>query len=96
MVPLAADAQPAAQPARSQATAHLIGGNAETSQAVRIVVGLTVLALLPAILICVTAFLRIIIVLSMLRHAIGMPETPPNMVLIGLALFLRIYGAPDA
>ena len=63
----------------------------ETAQAVRIVVGLTALAILPALLICLTAFLRIIIVLSMLRHAIGMPETPPNTVLLGLALFLTLF-----
>ena len=67
------------------------GASAETAQAVRIVVGLTALAILPALLICLTAFLRIIIVLSMLRHAIGMPETPPNTVLIGLALFLTLF-----
>ncbi len=64
---------------------------AETSQALRIVLGLTVLAVLPALLVCITAFLRIIIVLSMLRHAIGMTETPPNTVLIGLALFLTLF-----
>ncbi|WP_233259679.1 flagellar type III secretion system pore protein FliP [Ramlibacter sp. WS9] len=63
----------------------------ETAQAVRIVVGLTALAILPALLVCLTAFLRIIIVLSMLRHAIGMPETPPNTVLLGLALFLTLF-----
>jgi flagellar biosynthetic protein FliP len=62
-----------------------------TSEAVRIVLGLTVLAVLPALLVCVTSFLRIIIVLSMLRHAIGMQETPPNTVLIGLALFLTLF-----
>ena len=64
---------------------------AETAQAVRIVVGLTALAILPALLVCLTAFMRIVIVLSMLRHAIGMPETPPNTVLIGLALFLTLF-----
>jgi flagellar biosynthetic protein FliP len=63
----------------------------DTAQALRIVLGLTVLAILPALLVCVTSFLRIIIVLSMLRHAIGMPETPPNPVLIGLALFLTLF-----
>ncbi len=63
----------------------------ETAQAVRIVVGLTALAILPALLICLTAFLRVIIVLFMLRHAIGMPETPPNTVLLGLALFLTLF-----
>jgi flagellar biosynthetic protein FliP len=62
-----------------------------TSQALRIVLGLTVLAILPALLVCLTSFLRIVIVLSMLRHAIGMPETPPNPVVIGLALFLTLF-----
>lgn len=62
-----------------------------TSTPIRIIVGLTALAVLPALLVCVTSFLRIIIVLSMLRHAIGMPETPPNMALIGMALFLTMF-----
>jgi flagellar biosynthetic protein FliP len=62
-----------------------------TSQAVRIVLGLTLLSVVPALLVCVTSFLRIIVVLSMLRHAIGMQETPPNTVLIGLALFLTLF-----
>ncbi|MBA2675442.1 flagellar type III secretion system pore protein FliP [Ramlibacter sp.] len=66
-------------------------GSADTAQAVRIVVGLTLLAVVPALLVCMTSFLRSIIVLSMLRHAIGMPETPPNSVLIGLALFLTLF-----
>lgn len=64
---------------------------AETAQALRIVLGLTVLAILPALLTCATSFLRTIIVLSMLRHAIGMQETPPNTALIGLALFLTLF-----
>jgi flagellar biosynthetic protein FliP len=72
------------------ATTHSMA-SPETAQAVRIVVGLTALAILPAILVCATAFLRIIIVLSMLRHAIGLPETPPNTVLLGLALFLTLF-----
>lgn len=63
----------------------------ETAQALRIVLGLTVLAVLPALLVCITSFLRIVIVLAMLRHALGMPETPPNTVLIGLALFLTLF-----
>lgn len=63
----------------------------QTAQALRIVLGLTVLAVLPALLVCLTSFLRTIVVLSMLRHAIGMPETPPNTVLIGLALFMTLF-----
>jgi flagellar biosynthetic protein FliP len=64
---------------------------ADTAQALRVVLGLSVLAILPALLVCVTSFLRIIIVLSMLRQAIGMPETPPNPVLLGLALFFTLF-----
>ena len=67
------------------------GKPADSSLAVRIVLGLTLLAVLPSLLVCLTAFLRIIIVLSMLRHAMGMPETPPNTVLIGLALFMTLF-----
>jgi len=63
----------------------------DTAQALRVVLGLSVLAILPALLVCVTSFLRIVIVLSMLRQAIGMPETPPNPVLIGLALFFTLF-----
>jgi flagellar biosynthetic protein FliP len=67
-----------------------VGGDT-TSQAVRVVVGLTLLAVLPALLVCLTSFLRIITVLSMLRHAIGMQETPPNTALIGIGLFLTMF-----
>lgn len=66
-------------------------GAAETSQALRIVLGLTVLAVLPALVVSLTPFLRIIIVLSMLRHGLGTAETPPNPVLIGLSLFLTLF-----
>jgi flagellar biosynthetic protein FliP len=52
---------------------------------------LTFLAIVPTLLICMTSFTRIVIVLSMVRHGFGMPETPPNAVLISLALFLTIF-----
>jgi flagellar biosynthetic protein FliP len=61
------------------------------SDALRIVMLLTLLAVLPAILIAMTSFTRTIIVLSMLRHAFGMQDTPPNMVLVSLALFLTLF-----
>lgn len=76
-------AMPAAQPSAPQPTGVNGMGNP-----VQIVLGLTLLAALPALLVCLTSFLRIIVVLSMLRHAIGLPETPPNVVLIGMALLL--------
>jgi flagellar biosynthetic protein FliP len=66
-------------------------GGAELASAVKILLGLTVLSLAPAILMSMTAFVRIVIVLSMLRHALGMQETPPNTVIISLSLFLTFF-----
>ena len=63
----------------------------EIAAALKILIGLTVISLVPAFLIALTSFTRIVIVLSMLRHAIGMPETPPNTVLITLSLFLTLF-----
>ena len=62
-----------------------------TADVVRIALILTLMAILPAMLICMTSFIRIVVVLSMIRHAFGMPETPPNQVLISLALFLTAF-----
>jgi len=73
---------------------RLASGGAQPEQvsaALKILLGLTVLSLAPALLVSVTSFIRIVIVLSMLRHAIGMAETPPNTVLISLALFLTLF-----
>jgi flagellar biosynthetic protein FliP len=67
------------------------GGPAQVSSAIKILLGLTVLSLAPAILMSMTSFIRIVIVLSMLRHALGMQETPPNTVIISLALFLTLF-----
>lgn len=58
------------------------------SAAMQIVVLLTVLSLAPAILIMMTSFTRIIIVMSLLRQALGTQQLPPNQILIGLALFM--------
>ncbi len=63
----------------------------KTAEVVRIALILTLMALLPALLIGMTSFVRIAVVLSMIRHAFGMPETPPNQVLISLALFLTVF-----
>lgn len=62
-----------------------------TADALRIALVLTLATVLPAIVISMTAFVRIVIVLSIVRHGLGMPETPPNQVLVGLALFLTIF-----
>lgn len=66
-----------------------INGNA--AETVEILVLLTVVTLLPSILIMMTAFTRIIIVLSFLKNAMGLQQTPPNQVLIGIALFLTLF-----
>ncbi|MEW6191828.1 MAG: flagellar type III secretion system pore protein FliP [Bacillota bacterium] len=58
---------------------------------VKLLILLTILALVPAILVMMTSFTRIVIVLSLLRNALGTHQTPPNQVLIGLALFLTAF-----
>ncbi len=67
-----------------------IGGSA-TGQIMRLVILLTILSLAPSILMMVTSFTRIIVVLSLLRSAMGIQQTPPNSVLISLALFLTAF-----
>ncbi|MFN3535684.1 MAG: flagellar biosynthetic protein FliP, partial [Desulfatiglandales bacterium] len=52
---------------------------------------ITVLSLAPSIVIMLTSFTRIAIVLSLVRQAIGMPQLPPNQVILGLSLFLTLF-----
>jgi len=71
-----------------------IGGNADQGKAatvVQLLFILTVLSLAPAILMMVTSFTRIIIVLSLVRHALGTQQMPSNQIIIGLALFLTFF-----
>lgn len=84
-----AHAQPPAMPALPEALAA-----EEPEQVVmtlRILLGLAVLSLAPALLMTLTSFTRIVIVLSFLRSALGTQQTPPNAVLVGLALFLTLF-----
>jgi flagellar biosynthetic protein FliP len=67
------------------------GDRTQIATAMQILLALTLISLAPAFLIAVTSFTRIIIVLSMLRQALGMQETPPNTVLVTLALFLSLF-----
>lgn len=64
---------------------------AEVSTALQVLLVLTILTVAPAILLMTTAFTRIIIVLSFVRQAMGTQNTPPNQVLLGLALFLTLF-----
>jgi len=66
-------------------------GGQQYSLTFQILILMTVLTLLPAILLAMTAFTRIIIVLSILRQALGMATTPSNQVLTGLSLFLTFF-----
>jgi flagellar biosynthetic protein FliP len=63
----------------------------EVAGALEILALLTILSLAPAILLMLTSFTRIVIVLSLLRHAIGVNQLPPNQVIIGLSLFLTVF-----
>jgi flagellar biosynthetic protein FliP len=82
-----------ASSANAQPAAEAVGQALKQDYApvVRTFVLLSLLAVLPALLIGMTAFTRIIVVLSLLRHALGIPQTPPNSVLITLALFLTLF-----
>ncbi|MBI3419591.1 MAG: flagellar type III secretion system pore protein FliP [Proteobacteria bacterium] len=66
-------------------------GGTTASQVIQLVALITILSLAPSILMMVTSFVRIIVSLSLLRTALGMQQTPPNMVLISLALFLTFF-----
>ena len=67
------------------------GGGQTYSLSLQTLLLLTSLSFLPAVLLMMTAFTRIIIVLSLLRTALATPTSPPNQVLIGLALFLTFF-----
>jgi flagellar biosynthetic protein FliP len=69
----------------------LNGESATLTSTVRILLILTILSLAPAILMMMTSFVRIIVVLHFVRAAIGTQTSPPNQILIGLALFLTIF-----
>src|SRR5438445_4359331 len=70
---------------------QLGAGAGDNATALQFFLLLTVLSLVPAVLMMVTSFVRITIVLSFVRNAIGAQQMPPNQVLMGLALFLTLF-----
>ncbi|MDA0228366.1 MAG: flagellar biosynthetic protein FliP, partial [Proteobacteria bacterium] len=72
-----------------QATSN--GGDTQYSLTLQLLALMTTLTLLPSLLLMLTTFVRFIIVLSLLRQALGTAQTPPNLVLVGLALFLTLF-----
>jgi len=83
----------AAGPAAAQSVAIDLGapGGGNTARLVQLAALIGLLSLAPSLLVMATAFARIVIVLALLRSAIGAPGIPPNQVLIGLALFLTFF-----
>src|SRR5688572_14062941 len=66
-------------------------GSGGLGASLKIILLLSALSLLPAIILTVTSFVRTIVVLSFIRQGIGSQETPPNQVLVGLAMFLTLF-----
>ena len=82
----------AIDPASAQSlTIGLDEGAGLTDRALQMIALITVLSLAPSILVMVTSFTRIVVVLSLLRTAIGVQQSPPNVVVISLALFLTAF-----
>jgi flagellar biosynthetic protein FliP len=88
LIPLAALAQPGIP---ALITRPAPGGGTAFSLPVQTLILMTALTFLPAALLMMTAFTRIIIVLSLLRQALGTATAPPNQVMVGLALFLTFF-----
>ncbi len=90
--PLPAPAGPTAADALDRAMGQLGGANdAPMALSLQVLIIMGLLSVLPGILLMMTSFTRIIIVLAVLRQALGLQQTPPNQVLIGLSLFLSLF-----
>jgi len=84
----------AAPKEKSQAKLDIIGsfsGSEGGRNLISIVILMTILAFAPAILLLMSSFTRIVIVLSMIRQAVGIAQLPPNQIIIGLSLFLTFF-----
>lgn len=92
MLPLIAFAQDVMPPTVGDGVMDVVEGAAvdEVDSAVRLLVLLTSLSILPAILVLMTPFTRFVIVFALLRQALGLQQSPPNQVLIGLSLMLSL------
>ena len=80
-----------AHPAMAQQFSMDFGQTSSTTRIVQLIALATVLSLAPAIVMMVTSFTRIVVVLSFLRQALGTQQTPPNMVMVSLAMFLTAF-----
>ena len=87
--PLAVWAQAGGLPALTSAPAP--GGGQTYTLSIQTLLTITALTFIPAVLLMMTSFTRIVIVLSLLRHALGTQTSPPNQVIVGLSLFLTFF-----
>ena len=88
---LAEAATAAAASAPSSLSIDLSGGGLFTDRMMQIIALITILSIAPSILIMMTCFVRMVVVLSLLRTAMGVQTTPPNSVVVSLALFLTLF-----
>ncbi len=84
-------ASPAPEPTLGGALASLSGDGKPLSLSLQLLLLMGLLTILPSLLLMMTSFTRILIVLSILRQALGLQQTPPNQVLVGLSLFLSMF-----
>lgn len=79
------------EPSITALTVNQTNGQTEYALSLKIMIAMTLLTLLPAILMAATSFTRIMIVLAIMRQAMGMPNIPTNQIMIGLALFITLF-----
>ncbi|MPT49290.1 MAG: flagellar type III secretion system pore protein FliP [Sphingobium sp.] len=77
--------------ALTRALGDVSGNGAPMSLSLQILILMSLLTVLPSLVLMMTSFTRIIIVMSLLRQALGLQQTPPNQVLVGIALFLSLF-----
>ena len=90
LCPAVAMAQ-ATGPTGLEGTIGKVAGGQSLSLSLQILILMSLLTVLPSLILMMTSFTRIIIVLSILRQALGLQQTPPNQVLVGLSLFLSLF-----
>jgi flagellar biosynthetic protein FliP len=91
LLPETALATAPAAAAGNSLSIDLTGGGLFTDRLMQIIALVTILSIAPSILIMMTCFVRMVVVLSLLRTALGVQTTPPNSVMVSLALFLTLF-----
>ena len=90
LAPTAPEA-PVAPVAPGEGTVDISIGDGSPSSSITLILAITVLSVAPSVLLLATSFTKIIVVLALTRNALGLPTSPPNQVLTGIALFLTLF-----